>query len=117
MNGQQWVTDIHGNNLHPMSEQNVKDVSASVPWAIHVPGPEEYHAAPSREAAQQMAVRHNAAMSEYLARRQTELSVSTASITATAVPWPFDAESHAEEIADFDYADWGIGQKPEGGAA
>ncbi|MDQ7989048.1 MAG: hypothetical protein REI09_05370 [Candidatus Dactylopiibacterium sp.] len=28
MNGQQWVTDIHGNNLRPMSEQNVEDVSA-----------------------------------------------------------------------------------------
>lgn len=28
MNGQQWVTDIHGNNLHPMSKQNVEDVSA-----------------------------------------------------------------------------------------
>lgn len=75
-------------------------------WAIHIPGPDEYHAAPSEAAARHMADKHNAAMTEYVAEKKPDWGINY--ITASAVPWPSDAESHAEEMRDFDYAGWGL---------
>lgn len=80
-------------------------------WAIHIPGPDEYHAAPSEAAARHMADKHNAAMTEYVAKKKPDWGINY--ITASAVPWPSDAESHAEEMRDFDYAGWALkGEAP-----
>lgn len=85
-------------------------------WAIHIPGPDEYYAAPSEEAAKYMAKRHNEAMSAYFEKNPpNEFSVPIESALATPVKWPFDAESHDEEMKEFDYSGWGIEQKQEGG--
>ena len=75
-------------------------------WAIHIPGPDEHHAAPSQEAASHMASKHNAAMKEYVAKNK--LNWPAESITAEVTEWPFDPESHAEELKEFDYAEWGL---------
>ena len=80
-------------------------------WAIHIPGPDEYHAAPSEAAARHMADKHNAAMKEYVSKNKPDWGINR--ITASAAKWPSDAESHAAEIRDFDYAGWGL----QGGAA
>lgn len=115
--GDGWILVAkYGTEDGPYAMFARKSRQSSDLWAIHIPGPDEYHAAPSEDAANQMAKRHNDAMAEYLAKHPlTEAAPSMASITATSVPWPFDAESHAEELATFDYAAWGIEQKPEGG--
>lgn len=80
-------------------------------WAIFVPGADEFHAAPSREAAEMMAARHTAAMENYVARNN--LKWAHEDIKAHVVAWSFGPEAHAEEMQDFDYAGWGL----QGGAA
>lgn len=80
-------------------------------FAIYIPGPDEYHPAPSEAAARHMAERHMAAMKDYIAKNQLEWA--SESITAEVVEWPFDPEDHAEDIKSFDFAAWGL----EGGAA
>lgn len=76
-------------------------------WAIHVPGPDEYQAAPSEAMAKEMAAKHNVAMQEYVSRNK--LDWGPGMITAEVVEWPWPAEEHAAEVADFDYAAWGFG--------
>lgn len=75
-------------------------------WAIHIPGPDEYHAAPSESAAHYMAEKHTSAMREYI--KTNKLDWAEESIKAEPVEWPFDADEHAKEMAEFDYAAWGI---------
>ena len=78
-------------------------------WSIFVPGPDEHYAAPSEAAAKQMAEKHNAAMAAYFAKHpSTEFGPSPESCLASITEWPFEADDHAEEIASFDYAQWGI---------
>lgn len=80
-------------------------------WSIYIPGPDEYHAAPNEEAAKHMADRHNNAMKDYVAKNNLDWGVDM--ITAEVAEWPSDAEDHAEDLKDFDYAAWGL----QGGAA
>jgi len=80
-------------------------------WSIYIPGPDEYHAAPSEAAAKHMAKRHNDAMKDYCAKNKLDWGLDM--ITAEVAEWPFEAEGHTEELKDFDYAGWGL----EGGAA
>lgn len=83
-------------------------------WCIQIPGPDEYHAAPSLDAALKMAARHNDAMAGYFAKHApSELAPNRGLCMAAAVEWPFTAESHAAAMAGFDYAGWGL----KGGAA
>jgi len=84
-------------------------------WSIYVPGPDEYHAAPNETAANHMAAKHNAAMTEFFEKNPDPDGVGPLreSCMATAMPWPFDAEEHNDEINEFDYSAWGL----EGGAA
>lgn len=84
-------------------------------WCIYIPGPDEHYAAPSEEAAQRMAERHNAAMADYFAKNPDPegLYPSIKSVQAKVVEWPFEPNDHAEDIASFDFALWGL----EGGAA
>lgn len=85
-------------------------------WSIYIPGPDEYHAAPSETAAKHMASRHNAAMDEWYAshshKNKSSIHMPIECTKADVIEWPFDAEDHAEEIREFDFASWGL----EGGA-
>lgn len=72
-------------------------------WCIHIPGPDEVHAAPSKEAAEHMAANHNAAMAMYYASGALNLEHA-----AMVIKWPHDQQSHADELREFDYASWGI---------
>jgi len=79
-------------------------------WAIHVPGPDDYYPAPSEDAAKHMAAKHNAAMTEYY-KANPDTSGHRPPIEcalATAAMWPGSAADHAEEVAVFDYAAWGL---------
>lgn len=84
-------------------------------WCIYIPGPDECHAAPSEAAAHHMAARHNAAMVAYFAKHPDPevTGLSLESCTASVRPWPWSAESHAEDMSGFDPRVWGLG----GGAA
>lgn len=84
-------------------------------WCIHIPGPDECHAAPSEAAAHHMAAKHNAAMTAYFEKNPDPDGVGPLreSTLATVKPWPWSAEDHADDLADFDYKAWGL----EGGAA
>lgn len=82
-------------------------------WSIYIPGPDEYHPAPSEAAAKHMAEKHNAAMAEWYSKNIGVHGPSKESTTASVAEWPFEAEDHAEDIKDFDYASWGM----EGGEA
>ena len=42
-------------------------------WCIHIPGPDDLCAAPDQQTAQKMADKHNAAMREYIAKKQALL--------------------------------------------
>ena len=79
-------------------------------WAIHVPGPDDYYPAPSEEAAHHMAAKHNAAMTEYYKANPDTSGYRPPieSALATATAWTGNAADHAEEIAAFDYAAWGL---------
>ena len=75
-------------------------------WAIHIPGPDEFHAAPSKEAAEHMAAMHNKAMQEYITKNKLTWGIEM--ITALVAAWPYDAESHATALLEFEYAAWGL---------
>lgn len=75
-------------------------------WAIHIPGPDDYHAAPSKETAEHMAAMHTKAMQEHVT--DIKLSWGLKLVTAHVAEWPSDAESHAAEMLEFDYAAWGL---------
>lgn len=75
-------------------------------WAIHIPGPDEFHAAPSKETAEHMAAMHNKAMQEYVTKNKLTWGIEM--ITALVAAWPYDAESHATALLEFDYAAWGL---------
>lgn len=67
-------------------------------WAIYVPGPDEYHAMPSHEAAELAARQHNSSgCIEHIA----ELTgMEQPRLLASVCEWPFDADGHADELAD-----------------
>lgn len=79
-------------------------------WCIHIPGPDEAHAAPSKEDADHMAAKHNAAMAYYYASGAPNLEFAPPleSVQAVVIKWPHDQQSHADELREFDYASWGI---------
>lgn len=80
-------------------------------WSIYIPGPDEYHAAPSKEIAKYMAAKHTTAMQEYVAKNKLDWGLEM--ISAEVAEWPGTAEEHAEDVSEFDYAAWDL----EGGAA
>lgn len=106
-----WQTEsvlING-QAHPAREKTC--------WSIYIPGPCEYHPAPSKSAAHHMAAKHNAAMDAYFQKNPpSEFTPSKESTMATVAEWPFDDETHAEEIKNFDFAGWGL-SKQKGGTA
>ena len=84
-------------------------------YSIYIGGMDEYHAAPSESAAQQMASRHNEAITRWYTDcpDKTGFRPPIDSSLAKVEEWPFDADEHAEELLEFDYAEWGL----EGGTA
>lgn len=84
-------------------------------WCIHIPGPGEVHAAPTKEAADHMAAQHNAAMATYYSSNEPnlEFAPSIESAQATVTKWPHDPQSHADELRAFDWAGWGLTQKEQ----
>jgi len=81
-------------------------------WAIHIPGPDDFHPAPTKAIAHHMAAKHNVSMDEYLLKHpdlvDTEFGVPKASVVAVVAEWPSTAESHAKWLKEFDYAGWGL---------
>ena len=79
-------------------------------WSIYIPGMDEYHPAPNKQIAQHMAERHNAAMAAYRAKHPDPhgFGPTVKATTAVVRKWPFEPRDHAEEIAQFDYAGWGL---------
>lgn len=65
-------------------------------WAAHVIGPDEYHAFPSREAAEDWALKMNALLVEKNRKDPSEFWPICWAVPAI---WPWDAESHAEALA------------------
>lgn len=76
-------------------------------FAIYIPGPCEYHAAPSEAAAKHMAEKHNSAMQEWLLGSDDKHGLAPMTMAQVA-EWPFGPEAHAEEVKDFDYAAWAL---------
>jgi len=75
-------------------------------WAIHIPGPDEFYAAPSKATAEHMAAMHTKAMQEYFAKTQRTEGLEM--VTAQVAAWPSDAASHSDALLDFNYAAWGL---------
>lgn len=82
-------------------------------WCIHIPGPDDLHAAPSHAIAERMAERHNKDMQEFFDKNPEKLSqwaVTADQCKAQVIEWPHGAEEHAEELADFDAEEWSSAQ-------
>jgi hypothetical protein len=67
-------------------------------WAVYVAGADEYRAASSREDAEQQKEELDA-----FDRGHAVLTGAGARLSAEVRPWPFDAESHAAELAEADH--------------
>lgn len=84
-------------------------------WSIYIGGMDEYHAAPNEAVAKHMVEKHNASITQWYAECPDDtgfrppLEVALAKVE----PWPFDANEHTEDMAEFDPTEWGL----EGGAA
>ncbi len=65
-------------------------------WCMHILGPDDVHAAPSKAHAEKAA----AALNAFHAARE-EQSEHDPKVEAVVAPWPHSAESHAESVADF----------------
>lgn len=78
-------------------------------WCIHIPGPDDLHAAPSRAIAERMAERHNRDMQEFFDKSPEKLSqwaLTVDQCKAQVIEWPHGADEHAEELVDFDAKEW-----------
>lgn len=65
-------------------------------WALYVPGCDEVWAMVSRGAAVTAAIRHNRAV----VQRAAETGDRASEVYARAIEWPWDAETHAQCLAD-----------------
>ncbi|MGY4892336.1 UNVERIFIED_CONTAM: hypothetical protein EX528_18840 [Xanthomonas axonopodis] len=65
-------------------------------WCMHILGPDDVHAAPSKAHAEKAA----AALNAFHAAR-AEQSEHDPKVEAVVAPWPHSVESHAESVADF----------------
>lgn len=61
-------------------------------WCMHAIGPDDVHAAPSKEEAEQAAAWYN------------ERFKNEPEVRFEAIPWPHSAESHARAVVDWDVA-------------
>ena len=80
-------------------------------WCIHIPGPNDLHAAPSKEIAEHMATMHNQAMDQYLDANpglRERWDTPQGTIFAEVCEWEHGADEHAEDLADFNPSEWGL---------
>lgn len=75
-------------------------------WCLHILGPDDVHAAPSKEHAERAAERFNEIHGPVAAS-------AGVMCRAVAAPWPHSPESHAEDVGLFE-ADWLQPTKGEG---
>lgn len=75
-------------------------------WAIYIPGPDEYYAAPDEKSAIEMMEKHNAAITKYIAEKKADWA--DLPTKCEVAEWPGSKEDHAAEILDFDYVAWEI---------
>lgn len=66
-------------------------------WALWIPGPDDVWAMPSKDAAEDVANRHNEALDAGGFADKWE--VSPAAIAARVIEWPHSSEAHAEALA------------------
>lgn len=63
-------------------------------WCMHVIGPDDVHAAPDKETAQNWADWLNAEA----AKSAAMIGEDDPMVKATVAPWPYSAESHADDL-------------------
>ncbi len=90
--GQYVGAGAHGICDEPAARQPVGEPL----WCMHILGPDDVHAAPSKAHAEKAA----AALNAFHAARE-EQSEHDPKVEAVVAPWPHSAESHAESVADF----------------
>ena len=84
---------------------------ASTLWCIHIPGPDDIHAASSKGVAEQAAFIHNACMRAYFDKSPpSEFSPSSESLMAVVIKYPGSEKSHARALKAWNASDWGIGR-------
>jgi uncharacterized protein (DUF1330 family) len=83
-------------------------------WMLHIQGPDDVVAAPSKEEADKVAAAFNAHWGEYLTKKRAE-SVAEGknpdhwpTINAVVVEWDSTAKAHARSVAQYwpDYAEY-----------
>lgn len=67
-------------------------------WAVHVEGPDDVLAMPDAVEAEKQAEQINAAYERFAAR--PDASELDGRWHAVVIPWPYDAEGHAESLAE-----------------
>lgn len=84
-------------------------------WMLHIQGPDDVVAAPSKAQAEKVAAAFNAYWGEWLGKKRAE-SVAEGknpdhwpSINAVVVEWDSTAKAHAKSVAQYwpDYAEYG----------
>lgn len=65
-------------------------------WAIHIQGPDDLFAMPSKEAAES----HAAILNNEFKARKIERGENYPSITVAVIPWTGSAESHASNMTE-----------------
>ena len=100
------------------SAQQGSATTDKVAWGIHIPGPDDWHAAPSEAAANHMAARHNIAMNAHFEKNPPcPHSPPIGSVIAKALPWPWGVNDHAEALIGFDAEAWGLADQQTQGSS
>nr|WP_023842422.1 hypothetical protein [Burkholderia sp. M701]BAO18879.1 hypothetical protein [Burkholderia sp. M701] len=81
-------------------------------WMLHIQGPDDIVAAPSKEQADRVAEAFNAFHGEYANKRRAEIAASGGdpdnwpNVTAVVVEWAGGPSEHAESVTNYwpDYA-------------
>lgn len=67
-------------------------------WCVHIIGPEDVHAAPDFDTAEQWATRQNRLMREYTTAAGMDDDPYWPEVRAVVALWPWDAASHAKDL-------------------
>lgn len=68
-------------------------------WCVHIHGPDDVHAAPDKEAAEQRAAELNACFAKEDAKHVGDPNWPT--VEAVVVPWDGSEESHADDLKNW----------------
>jgi hypothetical protein len=71
-------------------------------WCIRYVGPDDLHAASSKEAAEAMATKHRAAVAKLIENDPSLVAdgITAESMDVVVEPWPWSAEAHAKDLLD-----------------